>query len=214
MKVRWLGHASFLITAGDGTRIITDPYGDYPGLSYKPIDEAADIVVISHKHGDHFGAKIKGDPKTVTGSGKKEVRGIEFKGLETYHDTSKGSERGANTVFCFTVDGLRVCHLGDLGHQLSESEVAEIGDVDILMVPVGGFYTIDADTATGVCDMIRPRVIIPMHYKNDKCAFPISGVDEFLKGKSGIRRLDSSEVELKLEQLPEEAEIVVLRHAL
>lgn len=214
MKVKWLGHASFLITADDGTRIITDPYGDYPGLSYEPIDEAADIVVVSHKHGDHFGAKIKGNPVMVTGAGKKEVGRIEFKGLETYHDTSRGSERGPNTVFCFTVDGLRICHLGDLGHQLSDPEIAEIGQVDILMVPVGGFFTIDAGTATGICDRIRPRVIIPMHYKTDKCTFPISGVDEFLKGKSGVKRPDSSEVELKLEQLPEAAEIVVLRHAL
>ena len=214
MKVKWLGHSAFLITADDGTRIITDPFGDYPGLSYKTIDEAADIVVVSHKHGDHFGAKVKGDPKMVTGSGKKEVLGIEFKGVETYHDTSKGKDRGANTVFCFTIDGLRICHLGDLGHQLSGSEIAEIGQVDILMVPVGGYYTIDASTATGVCDSIKPRVIIPMHYKNDKCAFPISGVDEFLKGKSRIRRLDSSEMELKSGQLPEEAEIVVLKHAL
>jgi len=214
MKVKWLGHSAFVITAEDGTRIMTDPFGDYPGLNYEPIQETVDIVVVTHKHGDHWGAKIKGNPKIVTGKGTTKVSGIEFKGLQTYHDTSKGSQRGENTVFCFTVDGLRVCHLGDLGHQLSESEIAEIGHVDVLMIPVGGYYTIDAVTAGRICDQIKPGLIVPMHYSNDKCAFPVSGVDEFLKGKSRVKRLDSSEAELKLEQLPEATEIMVLKHAL
>jgi len=214
MKVKWLGHSAFVITAEDGTRIMTDPFGDYPGLSYEPIQETVDIVVVTHKHGDHWGAKIKGNPKIVTGKGTTKVSGIEFKGLQTYHDTSKGSQRGENTVFCFTVNGLRVCHLGDLGHQLSESEIAEIGHVDVLMIPVGGYYTIDAVTAGRICDQIKPGLIVPMHYSNDKCAFPVSGVDEFLKGKSRVKRLDSSEAELKLEQLPEATEIMVLKHAL
>ena len=214
MKIKWLGHAAFVITAEDGTRIMTDPFGDYPGLSYEPIQETVDIVVVTHKHGDHWGAKIKGNPKIVTGKGTTKVSGIEFKGLQTYHDTSKGSQRGENTVFCFTVNGLRVCHLGDLGHQLSESEIAEIGHVDVLMIPVGGYYTIDAVTAGRICDQIKPGLIVPMHYSNDKCAFPVSGVDEFLKGKSRVKRLDSSEAELKLEQLPEATEIMVLKHAL
>jgi len=213
MKVKWLGHASFLITAGDGTRIIIDPFGDYPGLSYNPIQETAEVVIISHDHGDHRGAKIMGDPEEVTGAGREEIAGIEIEGLDTYHDTSKGSERGANTVFCFTVDGMRVCHMGDLGHDLSESEVARIGRVDILMIPVGGFYTIDAGTAGAICDRIKPRVVIPMHYKTDKCAFPITGVDEFLKGKSEVRKLETSEVDLALEKLPAKTEIIILKHA-
>ncbi len=214
MKVKWLGHSAFVITADDGTRIMTDPYGKYPDLHYEPIQEAVDIVVVTHKHGDHWGAKIIGNPKIVGGKGTTKIGGIEFKGLQTYHDTSKGRDRGENTVFCFIVDGLRLCHLGDLGHQLAESEIAEMGQVHVLMIPVGGYYTIDAVTASRICDQIKPRVIIPMHYKNDKCAFPISGVDEFLKGKSGVKRLDSSEAELKLEQLPEATEIMVLKHAL
>jgi L-ascorbate metabolism protein UlaG (beta-lactamase superfamily) len=214
VKIKWLGHAAFVITAEDGTRIMTDPFGKYPDLYYEPIQEAVDIVVVTHKHGDHWGAKIKGNPKIVTGKGTTKVGGIEFKGLQTYHDTSRGSERGLNTVFCFIVDGLRICHMGDLGHQLGESEIAEIGQVDVLMIPVAGYYTIDAVTASRICDQIKPRVIIPMHYRNDKCAFPITGVDEFLKGKSGVKTLDSSEAEFKLEQLPQATEIIVLKHAL
>ncbi len=214
MKVKWLGHSSFLITADDGTRIITDPYGDYPGLRYEPIEEAADIVVVSHEHGDHVGAKIKGNARLVKGAVCEKVKEIEFKGLVTYHDTSKGSERGASTVFCFTVDGLRICHLGDLGHELSGAEISEIGQVDVLAIPVGGLFTIDALTASGICNQIKPKVIIPMHYSNDKCDFPISGVEEFLKGKANVKRMDDSEMELSKDNLPQETEIVVLKHAL
>jgi L-ascorbate metabolism protein UlaG (beta-lactamase superfamily) len=214
MKIKWLGHASFLITAENGTKIITDPYGDYPGLSYAPISETADIVVVSHDHGDHSGGKIKGNPKQVVGAGSKKIGTIEFKGINTYHDTSKGSQRGRNTIFCFAVDGVRICHLGDLGHQLSKAEVAEIGQVDVLLIPVGGFYTIDAATASAVCEQIKPRVIIPMHYKNDKCGFPIAGVEDFLKGKKNVKKMDASEVEFKASQLPQTTEIILLKHAL
>ena len=214
MKFRWLGHSSFLITADDGTRIITDPYGIYPDLHYAQIEEAADIMVVTHKHGDHFGAKVRGNPKLVTGAGGKRVGNIEFKGMDTYHDTAKGSQRGANTVFCFTVDGVRLCHLGDLGHELSASEIAQIGQVDVLMIPVGGYYTIDAATASKICDRLKPKVIIPMHYRNDKCSFPITGVEEFLKGKSGVKRINTSDLEIKVKQLPRATEIIVLKHAL
>jgi len=214
MKLKWLGHSSFLITADDGTRIITDPFGDYPGLSYEPIREEADVMVVSHEHGDHHGAKVRGNPAQVKSAGLHKVGGIEFKGIPTYHDTAAGSERGRNLVFCFTVDGLRMCHLGDLGHELSESQLAEIGQVDVLMIPVGGFYTIDAATAGAVCDQIKPKVTIPMHVKTRKCDFPISDVEEFLKGKTRVRRLDATEVELSRSGLPEETEVVVLKHAL
>ncbi len=213
MKIKWLGHAAFLITADDGTRLVTDPFGDYAGLRYRPIDEAADIVLVSHDHGDHAGGKIKGDPKKVSGPGSTKVAGIEISGLETFHDTSKGRERGRNTVFCFTVDGIRICHLGDLGHELSGVEITKIGQVDVLMVPVGGSFTIDAGVASRICDQIKPGVAIPMHFKTDKCDFPISGVDDFLEGKAGVSRAGASEVELKKEQLPQAIEIIVLEHA-
>lgn len=214
MKIKWLGHASFVITASDGTRIITDPFGDYPGLKYSPINEVADIVVISHTHGDHVGGKVSGNPKQVSKAGEQKVGDISFRGIETYHDTSKGKQRGQNIVFCFNVDGIMICHLGDLGHELSDSEIAEIGKVDVILVPVGGFFTIDADVAGKVCEQIKPKIMIPMHYKNDRCDFPIATVDEFLISKSNIRRMDSSEIELNAEQLPQDMEIVVLEHAL
>ena len=214
MKIKWLGHASFLITAENGTRIITDPYGDYSGLSYAPIGETADIMVVSHDHGDHSGGRVKGNPRQVAGAGSRKIGAIEFKGINTYHDNSKGSQRGKNTVFCFTVDGVRICHLGDLGHALSKSEIDEIGQVDVLIIPVGGFFTIDATTATAVYEQIKPGVILPMHYKNDKCSFPIAGVEDFIRGKKNVKKSDSSEIELKAGHLPQATEIVVLKHAL
>ena len=211
MKLKWLGHASFLITAEDGTRIITDPFGEYPGLSYEPIREEADVVLTSHDHGDHRGGKVGGNPAQVKTGGVHKVKGIEFKGIPTYHDTAEGGERGRNLVFCFEVDGLRTCHLGDLGHELSESQLAEIGQVDVLMIPVGGFFTIDAPTASAVSNRIKPGVTVPMHFRTPECDFPISGVEEFLKGKPRVRRLDTTEIELGRGDLPGENEVLVFK---
>jgi L-ascorbate metabolism protein UlaG (beta-lactamase superfamily) len=109
---------------------------------------------------------------------------------------------------------MRICHLGDLGHPLTKEQIAQIGEVDILLVPVGGYFTIDARGATQLCEQLNPRVVIPMHYRTAKCAYPIAGVEDFLKGRKEVRRVESSEVELKKEQLPSTTETVVLKHAL
>lgn len=206
-----------MITSDVGIRIITDPYEPTfvasGGPSYGEIKETADIVTVSHNHTDHNNvAAVRGNPKVVRGT--TEVKGIEFKGVPTYHDDAEGKKRGNNTILCFEVDGVRVCHLGDLGHRLSDRQVAELGRIDILLIPVGGFFTIDAKVATEVCNLLKPRVILPMHYKTDKCDFPIAGVDEFLRGKEGISRLDASEVEFKAGELPASTQIIVPKSAL
>jgi L-ascorbate metabolism protein UlaG (beta-lactamase superfamily) len=215
MKVKWLGHASFLITSKGGTKIITDPYAVGGGIDYSPIRETADVVTVSHDHGDHNNVSaVQGKPEVVRGSGKKAAKGIQFKGIATSHDASQGTQRGSNTVFCFTVDDLKLCHLGDLGHVLSPGQVAEIGAVDILFVPVGGFFTIDAPVAGRVCDQLKPRITIPMHFKTPKCAYPIAGVEDFLKGKKNVRKMLGSEVVFEREKLPAATEIVLLQSAL
>ena len=202
-----------MITSDTGIKIITDPYVTGGDLSYGEIRESADIVTVSHEHGDHNNvAAVRGNPEAVRGTTK--IRGIEFKGIPTYHDEAGGSKRGDNTIVCLEVDGVGVCHLGDLGHQLSNRQVAEVGRIDILLIPVGGVYTIDAKVATEVCNQLKPKVIIPMHYKNDKCGFPIAGVDEFLQGKESVSRLDTSEVEFKQGELPARTQIIVLKSAL
>jgi len=213
MKIKWLGHASFMIISESGTKIITDPYVTTENLNYGEIKESADIVTVSHEHGDHNNVSaVRGNPEVVKGTAK--VKGIEFKGIPTYHDNTEGKQRGKNTIFCFEVDGIRVCHLGDLGHPLNDKQIAELGSVDILLIPVGGFYTIDAKVAGQVCDKLKPKVIIPMHFKNDRCAFPLAGVDEFLQGKEGVSRLDTSEVEFKQGELPTTTKTIVLKPAL
>ena len=213
MKVRWLGHASFLITSDSGTRIITDPYVVGSGIKYGEINEAADVVTVSHDHFDHNNvASVGGNPQVV--KVPLDGKGIKIERVATHHDASGGSERGNNTIFSMDIDGVKVCHLGDLGHPLNDQQVADIGKVDVLLIPVGGFFTIDAKVASEVCDRLNPRVIIPMHYKNEKLDFPISGVDDFLEGKGSVRKLDSSEAEFKAGALPAETEIVVLKPAL
>ena len=213
MIIKWLGHATFLITTETGIRIITDPYLTNERLNYGEINESADIVTVSHTHGDHSNvAAVGGSPVVVRAA--TETKGIRFESISTYHDDSAGSQRGSNIIFCFEVDGVTVCHLGDLGHQLGGEEIARLGKVDILLIPVGGSYTIDAAVATEVYSKIKPRIIIPMHYKNEKCHFPIAGVDEFLRDKDNVTKLGVSEAEFHAEHLPSVAQIVVMEPAL
>jgi len=215
MNIKYLGHSAFVIASDAGVKIITDPYEIGPGLTYGEITESADIVTVSHDHLDHCNvAGVKGNPKVVRGAGRSTAKGTEFRGIASYHDEAKGKLRGNNTIFCFEVDGIKVCHLGDLGHLLDDKQVAEIGSVDILLIPVGGYYTIDAKAATQVCNQLKPRVIIPMHYKTEKGIPSIKGVGEFLSGKANVRRLDASQAEFKRGELPVTSQIMVLKSAL
>ncbi len=217
MKVKYYGHAAFLITSNEGTRIITDPYkpGAFDAMSYRKIPDEADVVVVSHDHDDHNNSgELPGNPEEVRTAGKRSVHGIEFNGIATFHDTSSGKERGENIIFSFAVDGITICHLGDLGHVLSQNEVRAIGDVDLLLIPVGGFYTIDSEAASEVARQLNPSVIIPMHFKTGKCEFPITPVEEFTEGKARVKVMHSSEISFEKGELPKETEIIVLQHAL
>jgi len=218
MKIKWYGHAAFLITSDEGTKIIIDPYepGAFGGqLSYGKIKDQADIVLTSHDHADHnYTQDLPGNPQVVKGGGSKTLKGISMKGVSTYHDPSKGSERGANTIFTIKINNVQLCHLGDLGHLLSDKDLVEIVPVDILLIPVGGFFTIDPKEATRVAEQIKPRILIPMHFKTGKCGFSIAPVEDFLKGKANIKRPKASEATFDKATLPQQMEIVVLEHAL
>lgn len=208
MKIKFLGHSCFLITGNDGTRIITDPYHTGEEFKLAEIDESADIVTVSHGHPDHNNtATVRGNPQVVTGSAS--VKGIQFKAVESYHDEAEGKERGGNLIFTFEVDGVKICHLGDLGHQLSKSQLAEVGEVDILIVPVGGGFTIDAAGVDKVSNDIGPKVVIPMHYKTAGLPF-LGDVGEFLQGRHNVTRTAASEIEFTRENLPENTKIIVL----
>jgi len=215
MKIKWLGHASFLITSDRGVKVLTDPYEPIFGMNYGPIDESADIVTVSHGHGDHNNvAAVQGNPQVIDESTSVEVKGIKFSGIDTYHDASGGSERGPNVIYCFEVDDIKICHLGDLGHILSDEQAVAIGKVDVLMAPVGGNFTIDAETADAVIEKLKPAVVIPMHFSNDRCPdFPVAGVDSFTDGKTNVTVMNTSEIEYNSGELPESTSIVVLKPA-
>jgi len=213
MKIRYLAHASFLITGEDGTKIITDPYETGGGIRYKEVDETADIAVVSHEHSDHnYVMGVRGNPTVVKSAGTHDVKGIAFKGIPFHHDRSKGSERGHNNIFTFAMDGVNICFCGDLGHTLTQKDANEIGKVDLLLIPVGGFYTIDASEAGEVVNLLNPKVVIPMHYKTKSVDYPIEGVDKFLSGKENVKQFNTSEIDVKA--LPEKREIWVLPSAL
>jgi L-ascorbate metabolism protein UlaG (beta-lactamase superfamily) len=171
MEIKWYGHSSFLLTTDKGIKIITDPYepGAFGGgIMYGPITDKADICLVSHDHADHnYFAGLRGSPQVIKTSGRHEVKGVVIEGIPTFHDASRGSERGNNIIFIVVADGIRVCHLGDLGHRLSDKEVKAIGQVDCLLIPVGGFYTIGPEEATAVADQLQPKLIIPMLWKTE-----------------------------------------------
>ena len=217
MLIKWYGHAAFRITTAPGVTIIIDPYepGAFGGaISYQPITDPADIVLISHDHADHnCTSTIAGAYREVRKEGVYDIRGVRIMAIPTFHDPSQGSERGRNLIFVIEADGLKVVHLGDLGHLLDRDAITKIGETDVLMLPVGGFFTIDAEAATQVMNDIRPSIAIPMHFKTEKVGFPIAGTDEFTRGKKRVRTIDGHEIEVVKESLPGEPEIVVLGYA-
>jgi L-ascorbate metabolism protein UlaG (beta-lactamase superfamily) len=218
VRIKWLGHSAFLLTAADGTSVITDPYlpGSFSGqIMYGPIRETAHAVTVSHHHHDHDGVShLPGQPKAVEGKGTFKVGSVSIRGIETFHDANEGAGRGRNTVFVFEVDGMRVCHCGDLGHVLTVEQAEAIGKVDVLLVPVGGTFTVDAAAAREVAVQLGARVTIPMHYKTDKLGFDIAGVDRFVQGRVNVKRVGRAEVDVSADKLPPAPEIWVLEHAL
>lgn len=169
MKIQYLGHSSFKISAGSVT-ILTDPFDPQKvGLPYPKVQ--ADLVLSSHDHFDHrYLEAITGEPFVIGAPGEYEVKGVKVRGFQTFHDDKGGSERGKNTVYLFEAEGLSVCHLGDLGHLLDEKIVEEFEDLDLLFVPVGGVYTIGPSEASKIVSKLEPKVIVPMHYRVDGIA--------------------------------------------
>lgn len=207
MELKWHGHACFEITDEEGTVIVTDPYDD---IGYPMPELTADIVAVSHGHHDHNNvAAVEGGPEVVMGAGEQICRGIRFFGVETHHDTTGGAERGENTIFLFDVDDLRFCHLGDLGHVLTESQVKSVREkeIDILFIPVGGVFTIDAEGANEVLKQLEPKIAVPMHYKTPPLRLNIQKEDKFLEGKRKVRR--EKKLLLHKAGLPEAQEIIV-----
>jgi L-ascorbate metabolism protein UlaG (beta-lactamase superfamily) len=188
VEITWLGHACFRIK-GSQSVVITDPFPPDSGYSLgKP---SAGIVTVSHQHPTHNYIKgIGGSPKIIKGPGEYEIGGVMIIGVATFHDAEKGSQRGKNTVYLMEMDGVSVCHLGDLGHVLTAEQVEGIGDVDVLLLPVGGVATIDAATATQVIRQLEPKAVVPMHYKTPAISRQLEPVEKFLK-EMGIGQVES-----------------------
>lgn len=217
MKITWLGHACFLIESDSGTRVVTDPFeaGSYDGaVGYPPIDEEADIVTVSHDHADHNHVScIAGSPTIVRDTAHHTPNGIPIRGVPVYHDENKGEDRGRNNIYVMEIDGVNVCHLGDLGHALTPDAVAAVGPVDVLLVPVGGHYTIGPEEAKTVAEAVGAKVIVPMHYKTEALGFPIQPVDDFLRLMETVDRPESRTLELAKSDIPEAPKVVVLEYA-
>lgn len=207
MKIQWLGHASFAISLAGDVTIITDPC--HPKVGYPAPGVAANVVTVSHQHFDHCAVKeVPGNPAVVQNAGRQVIGEITFTGVDSFHDSSGGSQRGSNTIFVIEAEGLRLCHLGDLGHVLDDRQIKELGRVDVLMVPVGGFYTIGPEEAAAVVEQISPGYVLPMHYKTEYIDFPISQAGEFLKKFPGYRV--EREIEVTAGRLPAERQVVLL----
>lgn len=217
MKIKWLGHSCFLITANSGATLLTDPYDPdaYPGkLLYAPLDESPDVVTLSHGHPDHYNVgALGGEPHVAVGLSEQEAGPFHIMGISSFHDHEGGQLRGGNIIYSITVDGITICHMGDIGHVLPPEKVEQVGQVDVLLIPVGGTYTVDAGAATEIWHQLNPAITIPMHFRNDKCLFPIDGVDLFLEGKLDVEQPGTSELELSKEMLPAGPKIVVLKPA-
>ncbi|GMR19316.1 MAG: MBL fold metallo-hydrolase [Patescibacteria group bacterium] len=212
MDISFLGHASFEISSKEGV-IVTDPFDPAKvGLPFPKV--SADLVLVSHDHFDHNHLEgVGGDPFVISGPGEYEVKGVKVRGFRTFHDSKEGKERGKNTVYLFEAEGITVCHLGDLGHPLSEGVVEEIGDLDILLIPVGGFFTIGPSEAAKVVAQLSPKLTIPMHYRTegmDKSFSELETVSAFLE-EMGVERAEPQDkLKVSRKTLPEEPKVVVL----
>jgi len=179
VDITWLGHSCFKIK-GSQVTVITDPFP--PDLGYSLGKPTANIVTISHQHPSHsYVQGVGGEPRKVQGPGEYEISGVLIIGVATFHDAEGGSKRGKNTVYLMEVDGVALCHLGDLGHVLTSEQVEEIGNVDVLLLPVGGVSTIDAATAAEVIRRLEPKAVVPMHYKTPVISRELDPVEKFLK---------------------------------
>jgi len=205
MKITWIGHACFLIEGQDMT-VMTDPYDEH--IPYKAPSFAADVVMVSHEHSDHNAVhRVLGSPEIVRGPGEHTVHGIKFTGISTFHDEEQGKK---------PIDGINLAHFGDLGHMPNAEQLAQLADAEVVMIPVGGYFTIDAAQAASIVGQLpHVKVIIPMHYKTDVLGadFPIDPVDKFTSQMQNTVEIGSAEVSINHNDLPAHPEVWILNYA-
>ncbi|MBI5766012.1 MBL fold metallo-hydrolase [Candidatus Falkowbacteria bacterium] len=213
MQIQWLGQSYFRIQTknnGDEVIIATDPYGADIGL--KPPKIQADIVTISHQHHDHNNLDaIKGEPFVIDGPGEYETKGVFIYGIPAWHDNKEGKERGSTIMYRLIAENMNILHLGDLGDLLTNEQIEKINEVDILLIPVGGIYTIDGKKANEIISQLEPRLVIPMHYKipGFKTSTELHSVDQFIK-ESGLLVEKMDKLKIAKKDLPQEETKIIL----
>ncbi len=217
MEIKYLGHSCFLINTKTATLVI-DPFEE-KAVGFPMPKVSADIVLVTHQHPDHNNVEAvgglptqAGTPFLISGPGEYEVKDVKIDGLPSYHDSENGKQRGKNTVYQIRAEGMSLLHCGDLGHPLSDKQLEYIGNVDILLVPVGGTYTMGPEEAGSLVSQIEPKIIIPMHYKthkHDKKSDVLLPLSDFLKVIGGTVQEEKS-LKIKRENLPLETEVIVL----
>jgi L-ascorbate metabolism protein UlaG (beta-lactamase superfamily) len=219
----WYGQACFLLESAKGARVVMDPIPTNIGY-LPPADLRADAVTISHEHPDHANLSlVQGKPRVLRGLTadkkgwiriKERVKDISIRSVGVYHDAKRGAVSGLTTVFIFETGGVRIAHLGSVGHALTDQQISAIGSVDVVLVPVGGHTTVDAQQATYVVDQIRPRLlIIPMHFKTDVVTTKdLDPVDPFLSGRPNVRREKGNRLAITGLRTKPSAEVVVLNY--
>lgn len=210
-RITWFGHSMFLVEF-ESVKILFDPYSDI-GYPLPPRPVICDICVVSHKHADHSNMNIVGGAYTLKDSeGVSNICGVNLNLIKSFHDRKMGADRGVNHISVFEYDGVRFAHLGDLG-AYDDALLKSLGRIDVLMIPVGGYYTIDAYDAWEIVRGLNPKIIIPMHYKTEKLdpKIPIDTADKFISGRSNLAYFEGGSCEIKLNDLPKEESIYLFK---
>ncbi len=213
MIITWLGHSCFKIqdkVGSDGVTLVTDPFDKSVGLKVPNFE--ADIVTVSHDHYDHNNVKsLRGNPFVIKNAGEYETKNIFVEGIESCHDDKQGKERGKNIIYRIDIDNISITHLGDLGHVLDNKQLEGLSGTDILLIPVGGKYTLDVKQAVEVVNQIEPRIVIPMHCKTPGSKIDIDGMDKFIK-ELGLKPTEEEKLKISKKDLPlEDMELVILK---
>jgi L-ascorbate metabolism protein UlaG (beta-lactamase superfamily) len=209
MEITWLGHSCFQLR-GKNVTLITDPFPPQPGYSLGKVN--APIVTVSHNHAGHnYVEGVGGNPRVVRGPGEYEISDVLITGVPSYHDNKRGQERGRNTIYVIHMDDLVICHLGDLGHTLQEEQLEEVADADILLIPIGGYNTINATQAAEVISQVEPHIIIPMHYRPTALVEgKLDPLDKFCR-EMGVEAINAQpKLVVTRNNLPAETQVVVL----
>ena len=209
MKLEWIGHSCFRMTASDGTVVVTDPYDAKTG--YEMIPLRADLVTMSHEHGDHCCEEmLLGSPKVVRGTESAQEGGVATHAVASYHDDALGKKRGFNAIRVFSIDGLKIVHMGDQGCMPDGQALAAISGADVMLIPCGGFFTIDAQEAKAIVDAAYPRLVVPMHVRLARGGYPLLATAEPFLALMGANDVPAvRELELMPGNLPQGAQLMI-----